>query len=177
MLGRALRIYAVVIAGGLALGPAIGGLLEGLLGWRSIFLVNIPMGVLSLIICYKIFERGESQKVKWDILGTILQFLTLFSTVYLLNYLKSNFLNIKAILLAFFSISTLILFLLWENYTNDPILNLSLFKNVSFSAYNLSMHLNYVCMYMVIFIMPFYLLKVLNLSPNTTGLVLTASNF
>jgi MFS family permease len=48
-------------------------------------------------------------------------------------------------------------------------------KNVSFSAYNLSMHLNYVCMYMIIFVMPFYLLKVLNLSPNTTGLVLTAS--
>ena len=175
MLGRALGMYAVVIAGGLALGPAIGGLLEGLLGWRSIFLVNIPMGVLSLIICYKIFDRGESQKVKWDIIGTILQFLTLFSTIYLLNYLTSNSLNITAILLAFFSISTLILFILWENHTNDPILNLSLFKNISFSAYNLSMHLNYVCMYMVIFIMPFYLLKVLNLSPNTTGLVLTAS--
>lgn len=44
MLGRALGMYAVVIAGGLALGPAIGGLLEGLLGWRSIFLVNIPNG-------------------------------------------------------------------------------------------------------------------------------------
>jgi predicted MFS family arabinose efflux permease len=52
MLGKALGIYAMVIAGGLALAPAIRGILEGLLGWRSIFLVNIPAGILNFIICY-----------------------------------------------------------------------------------------------------------------------------
>ncbi len=66
-----------------------------------------------------------------------------------------------------------IIFIWWERRTDDPILNLSLFRNINFSAYNLSLHLNYVCMYMIIFVMPFYLLKVLNLSTNTTGLVLT----
>jgi EmrB/QacA subfamily drug resistance transporter len=175
MLGQALGIYAVVIAGGLTLGPAIGGILDGLLGWRSIFLINLPTAIISLIICYKILDRGESQKIKWDIIGTISQFLALFSLVYLLNYITSNPINLEAIILILFTISMTILFIWWERHTEDPILDLSLFRDISFSAYNLSLHLNYVCMYMIIFVMPFYLLKVLNLSSNTTGLVLTAA--
>ena len=175
MLGEALGIYAVLIAGGLTLGPAIGGILDGLLGWRSIFLINLPMGILSLIICFKILDRGESKEIKWDIIGTISQFLALFSLVYLLNYITSNPINMEALILSFFTISMVILFVWWERRTEDPILNLSLFRNISFSAYNLSLHLNYVCMYMIIFVMPFYLLKVLHLSTNTTGLVLTAA--
>ena len=175
MLGQALGIYAVLIAGGLTLGPAIGGILDGLLGWRSIFLINLPMGILSLIICFKILDRGEPKEIKWDIIGTISQFLALFSLVYLLNYITSNPINVEALILSFFTISMVILFVWWERRTEDPILNLSLFRNISFSAYNLSLHLNYVCMYMIIFVMPFYLLKVLHLSANTTGLVLTAA--
>jgi len=175
MLGQALGIYAVVIAGGLTLGPAIGGILDGLLGWRSIFLINLPTGILSLAICYKILDRGESKEIKWDIIGTISQFLALFSLVYLLNYITSNPINIEALIMIIFTVSMIIIFLWWEHRTEDPILNLSLFRNISFSAYNLSLHLNYVCMYMIIFVMPFYLLKVLDLSTYTTGLVLTAA--
>jgi len=131
MLGKSLGIYAVVIASAIALAPAIGGILEGLLGWRSIFLVNIPAGILNFIICYKILERRESTKIKWDIVGTIFQFFTLFSLVYLLNYLSSNPINMEAILLGGFSISMLSLFIWWENRT-DPILNLSLLKMLVF---------------------------------------------
>ena len=175
MLGQALGIYAVVIAGGLTLGPAIGGILDGLLGWRSIFLINLPTGILSLLICYKILDRGESKEIKWDIIGTISQFLALFSLVYLLNYITANPIDVEALIILTFTVSTTIIFIWWECRTEDPILNLSLFRNISFSAYNLSLHLNYVCMYMIIFVMPFYLLKVLNLSPYTTGIVLTAA--
>ncbi len=78
MLVKSIGIYAAAIADGIALGPTIGEILDGLIGWRSIFLVNIPAGVLSFIICYKVLERGESMKVKWDITGTILQFFAFF---------------------------------------------------------------------------------------------------
>src|SRR5664280_1008084 len=50
-LGKALGIYAVAIAAGLAIGPAIGGILIGIFGWRSIFLANVPIGVISFVIC------------------------------------------------------------------------------------------------------------------------------
>ncbi|WP_231551465.1 hypothetical protein [Methanobacterium sp. SMA-27] len=63
MLGQVLGIYAVAIAGGLALDPAIGGILDGLWGWRSIFLINILPGILSFILLQNI-RKGRIQEGK-----------------------------------------------------------------------------------------------------------------
>jgi EmrB/QacA subfamily drug resistance transporter len=174
-LGKALGIYAVAIAVGMALGPAIGGIIGAVLGWRAIFLVNVPLGILSFLLCYRVLKMGETQRVKWDIPGMLLEFACLFTVVYLLNYITLTSLNTETVLMAIFVVVTFLLFVRRENRVEDPMLNLSLFKNVSFSAYNLSLHFNYICMYMIIFVMPFYLQKVLHLSATTTGLVLTAA--
>ena len=88
-LGKAMGIYSVAIAAGLAFGPAIGGIMNGLFGWRSIFLINIPVGILAFGICYFTLKRGESNEVQWDIPGTILQFTYLFLIIYALNLIES----------------------------------------------------------------------------------------
>lgn len=173
-LGKGLGIYSVAIAAGLALGPAIGGIIAGALGWRFIFLINVPIAIISFITCYRVLIRSERRQVKWDIPGIILQFLTLFSVVYLLNYIE-NGVNTMAIIIAVFSITTLALFIWNELHVKNPLLNLKIFKNKIFSAFDISLHFNYICMYMIFFIMPFYLQKVLHLEANLTGLVLTAS--
>jgi len=173
-LGKSLGIYSVAIAAGLALGPAIGGIIEGALGWRFIFLINVPIAIISFIICYRVLVRNQPIQVKWDISGTILQFSCLFSVVYLLNYIEGG-VNTTAILIAVFSIVTLILFIWNELHVKNPLLNLNIFKNKIFSAFDLSLHFNYICMYMIFFIMPFYLQKVLHLGASFTGLVLTTS--
>lgn len=175
MLGRALGIYAVAVAAGMALGPAIGGVLDAALGWRAIFLVNVPAGVLSFLLCYRVLKRGETTEVKWDVPGMLLEFACLFTVVFLLNYITLTSLNTETVFMVLFAVATFLLFVRRENRVKDPMLNLSLFKNASFSAYNLSLHFNYICMYMIIFVMPFYLQKVLHLTANTTGLVLTAA--
>lgn len=173
-LGRALGIYAVAIAAGLALGPAIGGIIGGLLGWRFIFLLNAPIAVISFIICYRVLVRSARREVKWDIPGTILQFSCLFSVVYLLNYIQKG-VDMTALLIAAFSFTTLALFIWNELHAKYPMMSLKLFKNKTFSAFNMSLYFNYICMYMVLFIMPFYLQKVLHFGAGFTGLVLTAS--
>ncbi|NYB51453.1 MAG: MFS transporter [Methanobacteriaceae archaeon] len=174
-LGRALGIYAVAIAAGLALGPAIGGLIESWGGWRSIFLLNIPLCALSLILCYFILDRNTGEKVKWDLTGTFLQFSCLFSIVYGLNYIQREGIDMITVFIGFFALFTLIMFIWNERRVDEPLLNLSLFRKMKFSAFNLALFLNYLCMYMVFFIMPFYLQKVLHLGSNVTGMVLTAA--
>ncbi|HII84047.1 MAG TPA: MFS transporter [Methanobacterium subterraneum] len=173
-LGRALGIYAVAIAAGLALGPAIGGILSGFLGWKSIFLVNLPVGILDFIFCYMILKRSQKTRVKWDIPGTVLQFICLFLTVYTLNMVEEASYT-TAIITGVMALITLGLFIYQELRTENPVLNLKLFKNRKFSAFSLSLHFNYMCMYMMFFAVPFYLQKVLHLDQATTGLVLTAS--
>lgn len=173
-LGKALGIYSVAIAAGLALGPAIGGIVAGFLGWRFIFLINVPVAIISFISCYRVLVRSPQRKVRWDFPGVILQFSCLFSVVYLLNYIE-NGVNLTAVLIALFTVSTLLLFIWNELRAKNPLVNLKLFKNKIFSAFDLSLHFNYICMYMIFFIMPFYLQKVLHLGANLTGLILTAS--
>lgn len=174
ILGRALGIYAVAIAAGLALGPAIGGVISGYLGWRAIFLVNVPTGILDFVFCYQILKRSTRTAVKWDIPGTLLQFLGLFLTVLTLNlveqasYLFAAFTGVGAVVM-------LGLFVYQELHCQHPVLDLRLFKRKTFGAFNLSLHFNYLCMYMMFFAVPFYLQKVLHLDQATTGLVLTAS--
>ena len=174
-LGRALGIYAVAIAAGLALGPAIGGLIDYMGGWRTIFLINIPLCTLSLVLCYFILDRDTGETVKWDFSGTILQFSCLFSVVYGLNYIQRSKIDILTVIIGLFALSTFCLFIWNERKVENPLLNLSLFRKIKFSAFNIALFLNYLCMYMVFFIMPFYLQKVLHLGSNVTGLILTAA--
>lgn len=174
-LGKALGIYAVAIAAGLALGPAIGGLTDSLGGWRTVFLFNIPIGILSFILCYLVLDREESDKVQWDIPGTFFQFICLFSIVYGLSYVQMFGIDAKLILILIFALTNFLLFSWNERRVEHPLLNLSLFRNRKFSAFNLALFFNYVSIYMVLFIMPFYLQKVLHLRSNIVGLVLTAS--
>src|SRR5690606_35090669 len=124
--------------------------------------------------CYRVLVRSERREVKWDLPGTVLQFLWLFSLVYLLNQIGKG-VDINTIVIGVFSFTALILFIWRELHVENPLLNLKLFKNKIFSAFDLSLHFNYICMYMILFVMPFYLQKVLHLGSNVTGLVLTAS--
>jgi len=174
-LGRALGIYAVAIAAGLALGPAIGGFLDYSGGWRTIFLLNIPLCALSLMLCYFILDRKSGDLVKWDIRGTVLQFIGLFTIVYDLNRIQKEGVGLITIILGIFALLVLLLFIWNERKVEYPLLDLSLFKKIRFSAFNLALFLNYFCMYMLLFIMPFYLQKVLHLSSNIVGVVLTAA--
>lgn len=173
-LGKAFGIYAVITSVGLALGPAIGGVMTGLFGWRSIFMVNIPIGILALTISHYTLKRGESQEVKWDIPGTVLQFTYLFLIIYSLNLIEeSNY--IAAAVTGLFAVLAFVIFVRTEFKSDNPMIKLQLFKNKVFSAFNICLHCNYLCMYMMLFVMPFYLQKVLHLGSGMAGLVLTAS--
>jgi len=173
--GKALGIYAVAIAAGLSIGPAIGGLLQTILGWQTIFLVNVPIGIISFLLCYKILKREEFKPVRLDVSGAILQYLCLFSVVYILNNIQTSKIDVVTALMTILAMSTLILFIWNEKRTDDPLLDLEMFKNKTFSAFNLSLYFNYISMYMILFIMPFYLQKVLKFDAAFTGIILTVN--
>ena len=76
--GRALGINGAVVATGLTVGPTVGGLLVGAFGWRSIFLVNLPVGVVGIAMALVILEEGrisfqrEGPRQRFDLLGAVL---------------------------------------------------------------------------------------------------------
>lgn len=173
-LGKAFGIYAVVTSTGLALGPVVGGIMNSFFGWRSIFLVNIPIGVLALAISHYTLKSRATQEVKWDIPGTVLQFVYLFLIIYSLNLVERSE-YITAVITGLMAVTGFIIFIKTESKSKNPMIKLNLFKNRVFSAFNICLHFNYICMYMMLFIMPFYLEKVLHLGTSMTGMVLIAS--
>ena len=173
--GKALGIYAVAIAAGLAIGPLIGGFLQTFSGWQAIFLVNVPMGIISFLLCSKVLENKGPKPAKLDISGAILQYICIFSVVYSLNSIQTLRIDLITIFTVLTALITLILFIYVEKRVEDPLLDIRIFKNRTFSAFNLSLFFNYISMYMILFIMPFYLQKVLKLDSALTGAVLTIS--
>ena len=81
--GTAIGLWSGFAGGVAALGPFLGGWLVQTLGWQSIFYINIPLGIVSLLITLRFVpETHQKQSQKVDILGTTFVFLGLFGIVY-----------------------------------------------------------------------------------------------
>lgn len=169
--GKALGIYTTAVYLGLSMGPFLGGFLVTSFGWRSIFLVNIPLGILILAIIRTKLEgewadaRGES----FDISGALLYGLALVSVMYGFSLLP----DVSGVILVVAGTVFLGAFVWWEHVTPSPLINLSLFlKNRVFAFSNLAALINYSATFSVTFFLSFYLQYIRLLSPAVAGTIL-----
>jgi EmrB/QacA subfamily drug resistance transporter len=169
--GKALGIYTTAVYLGLSMGPFLGGFLTTSFGWRSIFLVNVPVGILILAIVRTKLEgewadaRGES----FDISGALLYGLALVCVMFGFSLMP----DVSGMVLV--AVGTLVLatFLWWEHRTPSPLINLSLFlKNRVFAFSNLAALINYSATFSVTFFLSFYLQYIRGFSPAIAGTIL-----
>lgn len=132
-----LGIWGSIVGFGTSIGPLVGGVLVQYFNWRSIFLINIPIGILAILIGIKfITEKHYEVDHHIDILGMILSTSMVFCLVFgLLN--KENNINASWLTPNIYGwiisgIILLIIFILWEKHYDHPMMNLDLFKNSSF---------------------------------------------
>lgn len=177
--GKALGLIGISVAIGLTIGPFLGGIIISNFGWRWIFFVNIPIGILASILA-GIVLKDQAQRIekKFDFMGSATAFLTLFTILLGLsmgNQWGWRSLSIIGLLVG--SVVLAIVFIIAETKVNEPMLDLSLFKIRLFSAANISALINYLALFVVVFLIPFYLLDVLKQPYRTTGYILTAVPF
>jgi len=162
---------------GLTTGPFLGGWLADTFGWHSVFYINIPIGlaaiVLSLIVIPRDTPAGQTEK--FDLAGASTFLVGLIALLFALNQ-GHNLGWTSPIILGLFIASLLILGLFtWiEMHIPVPMLDLSLFKRRVFSMSTISPILNYLCVYSVLFLTPFYLIQGRGLSASHAGLILTS---
>ena len=172
--GKALGINAISIAAGLAIGPALGGLITYLIGWRFVFLINIPIGIAGLLWGRRVIPELKGQAGKIDIPGVVTAFICLFATLLFIYSLQSKNLSYAAPGILLIAVLAAICFFLIESRTAQPLLNLGLFRNATFSFANFSAMLNFMSQFVMVFLTPFYLQRVLGYAPNKLGLIMTA---
>lgn len=172
--GRAMGFLGATVAVGAMLGPVIGGLLVGTLGWQSIFLVNVPIGLIAALVGLRVMKVDEklSDRLRLDLPGSLLWTVSIASLVLMLGALaESGTLSPAAIAYLIAFLVAIVLFVQWERRAREPLLNLSVFRVVRFDLIGLSMILFFVSLNMVSILGPFYYEGVLNYDPETVGLI------
>ena len=175
--GRAFGLVSTMTYLGLTVGPSLGGWLTQTFGWRTVFFINVPVGTLALILSLVFIPKdspAEGDK-RFDIPGAILFSAGLSSLMIGLN--KGAIWGWRSpAVLVFLAGAMLILaiFILIELRSPAPMLDLSLFRIPLFTTSTLCAILNYICIYSLIFLMPFYLIQGRGLNPAQAGLMLTA---
>lgn len=171
--GRALGINAISISAGLALGPSLGGLVTSLWSWRMAFLINIPIGIVGLMWARKVIPELKGQPGKMDGGGAVTAFVFLFSFLLFINQGQKMGLNTVTLAMLGVAILAGAAFFYIETHAAQPMLNLKLFKNVGFSLALLSALLNFISQYIMVFLTPFYLQRVLHYPAGQVGLLMT----
>lgn len=169
--GKAIGISTAATYIGLSLGPFVGGLLTGTIGWRSIFILNALLSAIITVASYLFIkeEWAEARGEKLDVVGSLLYASMLVMTIYGM----SSPLGWQSIWLIVLGLITMLLFILWEGMVKAPVLNIRIFKeNVVFSLSNLAALINYSATYAVAFLLNLYLQYIKGLTPQLAGTVL-----
>lgn len=169
--GKALSSTAVSLSIALCAGPVIGGLFTSVLGWQSIFFLNVPIGVIALILAAVNMPTDHiKEHVPFDVLGSMMIFTALVLIVFPLDMTgKSGINSVLHYAMLAVGILMTIGFILWEIKSPSPLLKMSLFKNRAFTTGNLALFLAYIMQYGLAFFLPYFLEKHWMLSAAAAG--------
>jgi len=186
--GGALGIMSMVVSAGLISGPGTGGLLISYLGWRSIFLVNVPIGIVGIMLVQRYLDKDPKpqKNIPFDWIGSILQTVVLLMVIFVFDPSTLMSLPVAAEFLGWMSGmlsriwiggATILLFLFFlrvEARARAPLFDLSLMKIRTFWTSNLASLLTFVAFSTVLILMPFFLEQAMHLPPHLAGAFMTA---
>ncbi|WP_030238972.1 MULTISPECIES: MFS transporter [unclassified Streptomyces] len=174
-LNMAIGIWGMVIGASTAGGPILGGVLVEHVNWQSVFFINVPVGVLAVVLGVLILldHRAENAPRSFDILGIALLSTAVFCLVWaLIKAPPSEWGWGDAKTLGFLGAAVLgfALFAFWETKVKEPLIPLALFRSVALSAGVVLMVLMAIAFMGGLFFVTFYLQNVHGMSPIDAGL-------
>ena len=179
--GQAFALYGVTTVLAPIIGPTLGGWITDSYSWRWIFFINIPVGILALMLVKQLVEdppylrRLARTLVKIDYIGIGLLAIGIASLQVMLDkgqeddWFGSHFI----LTLAIISAVTLVALFFWEWFHDHPVIDVRLFKHFNFLTTNLMMFGFGVMMFSTLVMMPLYLQTLMGYTAETAGLVLS----
>ena len=181
--GKNMGIIMSLAALGTALGPSIGGILTQYLSWSWIFYINIPVGIIAIVIGVKAIPE-MTEKINWndfrsfDKIGAVLLCLTLSSLLFVISEgERLGWMSAMILGTTMIGIICLLCFIHTEQKSSDPVLDLRLFSSRTFLFLNLIISLVYMAFAGVSYLLPFFLELMKGFNTSMTGLILTSLSF
>ena len=185
--GMAFAVYGMAVVLAPSIGPTLGGYITDNFSWRWIFFINIPVGIISLILTSRLVEdpdyvkqeiaerRKTRRPISIDYIGLALITLSIGSLQVVLdkgqedNWLQSHFIATFAVI----TVVAGVLLLIWELISKNPVIDLRLFKDRSFAATSLMMFVLGLCMYGVTALLPLFTQTMMGYTAQLSGMVLS----
>lgn len=174
-LGRALGIQAATQATAMALGPFVGAILIAAVGWRAIFYVNVPIGIVGGIAAHIVLPRYHptTRRAKIDYPGIFLFTAALLGVALAVNQAEQHGWGSPIVFVEMaVGLLCLIFFVRVEHDAKSPTIDLDLFRHYRLVAGNVTAFLAYYALFAVLFLLPFYFEQVLGYSTLLSGIML-----
>jgi EmrB/QacA subfamily drug resistance transporter len=170
--GRYQGYFGAVFGISSVVGPLVGGFLVDQASWRWVFYVNIPIGVVALVVINRVLQLdNRPRKAKVDVLGSVLIVLgvSLF-LVAVQNASTAAKITTQSWIYGIAGLFLIVVFIWWEGRAPEPIIPLQLFKNRVFTVANALGFITGAVMFGAIIFLPQYFQRVRGISPTQSGL-------
>lgn len=172
--GTAMGIIGISLFMGPAIGPTLGGYLVQYVGWRWIFTINLPIGIIGILLAIFYmpkYPKKDAGRLDWG--GAATSIIMLFCLLLALSKGSDWGWGSEPIILLFYiSAVSLILFLIIELTTDNPLLDIRLFKIPTFTAANIMSSIVTIGLFAGIFYIPLFLQNIRGLGAMETGLLM-----
>ena len=169
---QAIGMWGATVGVSLALGPVVGGALVDSAGWRSIFWINIPVGLLALVLTIRFVPESRAPRPRrLDPVGEILVIVLLSSLTYaIIEAPSAGWASTQSIALFALAAAALTGLLLYERQRHEPLLELGFFRSVPFSSASATAVCAFAALGVFLFLNTLYLQDVRHLSALEAGL-------
>jgi MFS transporter, DHA2 family, multidrug resistance protein len=183
--GMAFAVYGMAVVTAPAIGPTLGGWITDNFTWRWIFFINIPVGIISILLTSRLIEdppylhRRKLSETKIDYIGLGLVALGLGTLQVVLDkgqrddWFESHFI----VTLSLISAATLLFVIFWEWHHKDPIIDLHLFKDRTFGISNFLMFMLGFALLASTLLLPLFSQTLLGYTAEEAGLALMPGGF
>lgn len=172
--GVVLGVWGIAAVMGPAIGPTLGGYLVDNFSWPWIFTINIPIGVVAVLLAMHILDETSLEKaLKPDLLGALFICISAFALLLALNRGQDEGWTSQYIVtLLVVGIFSFMLFVFWELASESPLIDMRLFKNPVMAAGLGAVAITNSLLFVVVFLVPIYSQNLLGYSPMKTGLMM-----
>jgi len=179
--GMAFAVYGMAVVAAPALGPTLGGWITDNFSWRWIFLINIPVGIISLLLTYRLIadppylkeRRTVRQRVDYIGFGLIVVGLAALQIVLDKGQREDWFETSYIVVLTWVFIVALVAAVLWELRVKDPIVDLRLFKQRNFAMATFLLFILGVVLYGSTVLLPQFTQELMGYTAMLSGMVIT----
>lgn len=173
-LGVAMSVVVLGTSFGTALGPSLGAVLTHAASWHWIFFINVPIGIVAILIASKAVPRDKGlERGDLDLLGSILLFAAIIFGLFAIERIPSSGVTAATIASLVLCIIVFAVFVRYERGRSSPVLELRLFRNRDFDLTSLAYVFVNLGIMGVYYLVPFYLQDAREMSTLESGLVLS----